>query len=1241
MDGAPSSVASARTLRTDIPASLPIAAHRDELVAAIRDHPVVIVAGDTGSGKSTQLPKICLEAGRGVTGLIGHTQPRRVAARSVAERVAEEMGTPLGAAVGYSVRFTDRVSDDTVVRVMTDGILLAEIQRDRQLRRYDTLIVDEAHERSLNIDFLLGYMKRLLPERPELRVVITSATIDTARFAAHFGGAPVVEVAGRSYPVEVRYRPYPAEPDDDRDQVQAVCDAVDELVDHGPGDILVFLSGEREIHDTADAVRRMALRETEVLPLYARLSAAEQHRVFQDHPGRRVVLATNVAETSITVPGVRFVVDTGTARVSRYSRRLKVQRLPIEPVSQASANQRAGRCGRVAPGVCIRLYDEADFDVRPAFTEPEILRTNLASVILQMAALGLGDVASFPFLDPPDARSIRDGITLLQELGALTDADTPCLTTIGRRLARLPLDPRLGRMILEADRLGSVREVMVIAAGLTIQDPRERPADQQEAAAAMHRRFQGEGSDFCALVELWDHVREQQRALSSNQFRKLCRAEFLHYLRIREWQDLYSQLRQVTSSLGIRMNGAPAHPGHVHRAVLAGLLSQIGVRDEQGREFLGARGARFLIAPGSVLAKKPPRWVMAGELVETNRLWARVTARIQPDWAEQLGAHLVKRSYGEPGWDGVRGAATTVERVTLYGVPLVAGRRVPLARTDQALARELLIRHALVEGDWHARHRFVTRNRARIDEVHRIEERVRRRDLLVGDDGLFAFFDTRLPADVASVSHFDRWWKVERQHRPGLLDLGPTDMLRVDPDTVDESAFPDRWTVGDLTLDVTYRFAPGEPDDGVRVHVPLPVLTRLSPAPFSWHVPGHRRELVTHLVRTLPKHLRKLVVPAQETADTVLGRLVRTDGHLLEWLAAEVSRVAMTPVRAGDFHPDHLPAHLRVGFVVEDTDGTVLGTGHDLMELQERLRARARASLAAAAPGLERTGLVAWDVDEVPRTVEIERSGYRAVGYPALVDDGDSVSLRVLTTEAAQQRAMQPAVRRLLLLGYPALERALARHARNPVKLALARLGRSTIEELAADCAGAAADEVIAESGGPPFDREAFTSLARRARDRMPELGKQAFDTAGRVLERAAALEQRFDAVHADALVPAVEDMRIQVSRLVRPGFVTASGIARLGDIERYLQGVARRLEKLPADVAKDRQRMRTVQELERRYRAALQGVTTPEQLARVGAVRWLVEELRVSLFAQVLGTAVPVSEQRILRELAALDSPS
>ena len=1255
--------------RLATPATLPIAELHDELVATIRDHQVVVVAGETGSGKSTQLPKLCLEAGRGTAGMIGHTQPRRVAARTIAERVAEELGTELGDAVGYTVRFTDRVGERTLVKVMTDGILLTEIQRDRMLSRYDTLIIDEAHERSLNIDFILGYLKQLLPKRPDLTVIVTSATIDTERFAAHFAGpdgtpAPIVEVSGRTYPVEVRYRPYggvdPDDPDDDRDQVQAICDAVEELGREGSGDVLVFLSGEREIHDTADALRRLELRHTDVLPLYARLSAVEQHRIFQAHAGRRVVLATNVAETSLTVPGVRYVVDAGTARISRYSHRLKVQRLPIEPVSQASANQRAGRCGRVAPGICIRLYAEEDFEQRPEFTEPEILRTNLASVILQMTAIGLGDVAAFPFVEPPDARSIRDGYALLEELGAIREPDERgrrALTAIGKRLARLPIDPRLGRMVLEADRHGCVREVMVIAAALSIQDVRERPAEHRQAADEAHRRFAVEGSDFLALVKLWDHLREQQRALSSSQFRKLCRTEFLNYLRVREWQDLFSQLRQVAGGIGIRSGAEAAHPDRVHQALLSGLLSHLGMRDDtgkepakgaatptrerggrdaRGREFRGAHGSRFMIGSGSALAKKPPRWVMAAELVETNRLWARTVAAVQPEWAERLAGDLARYSYGEPTWDPQSGRAVTIERATLFGLPIVTGRRIGYDRVDPAGAREMFLLHALVEGDWETHHAFVTENRRVVEQVRTMQERLRRVDL-VDDDAVLRFYDQRVGADVVSGRHFDRWWKDARARDPELLSLRPEHLLGTSGDhSLDD--YPDTWHYEGLDLAITYRFDPGAPDDGATVHVPLTALNQLGEEGFDWQVPGFRDELVAALVRTLPKEIRRELVPAAETIAAATERLDPEDGPLTASLAKALNAVAPVRVSPRQFDWTRVPDHLCMSFVVEDADGAPLARGLDVLALQRQLAPRVRAAVAAASPIAERRGMTAWEVGDLPRSVETERDGHVVRGYPALLDDDSSVSLRILTNPDLQARVMRGGVRRLLLLTVAPSHKAVERTLSNTGRLAIVRSGRQ-LDELIGQCIATAADRVLTDhldaAGELPWTATEFEALQRDAKVRMPEHAADALATVAAVLALATSIDLQLSRLVAPSVQPTVADVRAQLARLLRPTFVTASGTRRLPDLLRYLQAVERRLDKLAGEVPRDQQRMREVHRLEQEYAALLRRFgdrPVPPEVVELG---WMLEEHRVGVFAQAVGVKGGVSATKIQRELA------
>jgi ATP-dependent helicase HrpA len=994
------------------PPELPVAAHREELLAAIGDHQVVVVAGETGSGKTTQLPKLCLELGRE---RIAHTQPRRLAARTVAARIAEELRVPLGEAVGYAVRFRDRSHRDTRVRVMTDGLLLAEIRRDKLLRRYDTLIVDEAHERSLNIDFLLGYVNRILPRRPDLKVIITSATIDPERFSRHFGGAPVIEVSGRTHPVEVRYRPVE---DPDRDQEDAIADAVEELRREGPGDVLVFLSGEREIRDTADVLTGRLGAGVEVLPLYARLSAAEQQRVFKPHSRRRVVLATNVAETSLTVPGIHYVVDTGTARISRYSARLKVQRLPIEPISQASADQRKGRSGRTAPGICIRLYDEEDFEARPRFTEPEIQRTNLASVILQMAAIGLGKVEDFPFLDAPDRRQVSDGIRLLEELGALDAGGR--LTKLGRRLAELPVDPRMGRMVLDADRLGCAGEVIVIAAALSIQDPRERPAAQATQADQQHARFADETSDFIAYLNLWRYLRDLQRQLSSNQFRKRCLAEHLHHLRIREWQDLVEQVRQAAKGVGVTFNRTPADPREIHVALLSGLLSHVGLKDPRGREYQGARGARFAIFPGSGLARRPPGWVMVAELVETSRLWGRTAAQIDPKWIEPLARHVVKRTYGEPRWDARRGSVVATERVTLYGLPIVTDRTVPYGRIDPVLSRGLFIRRALVEGDWESRHAFLAENRRLVEEVEALEHRARRRDILASDQAIFDFYDARIPAGVVSAAHFDRWWRDERPEHPDRLTF--TRALLAGDDAaaaVDERAWPATWRQGDLTLDLSYRFEPGHEHDGVTVHVPLQLLGRLRADRFEWLVPGLREELVTTLIRTLPKELRRPLVPVPDTTSQVLARLQPRRRPLVDDMADAIEALRGVRVPRSAWALDRLPPHLRMTFRVEDPRRGVLAEGNDLAQVRAQVRPLLRAELTAASAALERAGLRSWDIGSLPREVTLRDTGQAVRAFPALVDEGDSVRVRVLETPAAQRAAMHAGTRRLLLLAIP------------------------------------------------------------------------------------------------------------------------------------------------------------------------------------------------------------------------------
>jgi ATP-dependent helicase HrpA len=1222
------------------PAELPITAKKDEILAAIRDHQVVIVAGETGSGKTTQLPKICLELGRGVRGTIGHTQPRRLAARTVADRIAEELGTPLGGTVGYKVRFTDQVGEATMVKLMTDGILLAEIAGDRSLAQYDTLIIDEAHERSLNIDFILGYVKQLLPRRPDLKVIITSATIDPGRFSRHFGNAPVIEVSGRTYPVEVRYRPI--EDAEDPDQIQAICDAVDELSAEPPGDILVFLSGEREIRDTADALNRLKLRDTEVLPLYARLSTAEQHRVFQPHTGRRIVLATNVAETSLTVPGIKYVIDPGTARISRYSHRLKVQRLPIEPISQASANQRKGRCGRTSDGICIRLYSEADFQARPEYTDAEILRTNLASVILQMTALGLGDIAAFPFIDPPERRNIADGVQLLQELGALDGAKR--LTPIGRKLAQLPVDPRLGRMVLAAGENGCLREVLVIASALSIQDPRERPIDRQEQADQMHARFADPESDFLAYLNLWRHLREQQKVLSSNQFRRMCRTEFLNYLRVREWQDIHSQLRQIARTLDLPLNSTPAEAQPIHISLLAGLLSHIGVKDADTREYAGARGSKFAIFPGSALFKKPPRWVMAAELVETSRLWARTVARIEPEWAESLAGHLVKRSYSEPHWSARQGAVLAYEKVTLYGLPIVTSRKVNYGRIDPRLSRELFIRHALVEGDWNTHHQFFHDNQALLREVEDLEHRARRRDIVVDDETLFAFYDERVPAEVVSARHFDSWWKKARRQHPDLLTFDRSMLINEGKGGLSAADYPDEWVADGLRLPLTYQFEPGAAADGVTVHIPLSLLNQVPTGGFDWQVPGLREELVTALLRSLPKQLRVNFVPVPDYAKAVLDRISPADGPLLDSVERELRRLTGVPIPRNAWQLERVPDHLKMTFRVVDEQDRTVDQDKDLPALKQRLRERARAAVSAAAAtaGVERSGLRDGDFGTIPRSLEQERAGFTVRTYPALADEGDSAAVRLFDSEAEQRIAMWQGTRRLLLLSLPAPIRLIQGRLSNQAKLALTHNPHGHVGALLDDCLACAVDKLMTDAGGPAWDSGGFAKLRDQVRAGVADTMLDTVSKVERVLAAAHEIELRLGRMSNPLLAPALADIRAQLSGLVYPGFVTATGWWRLPDLPRYLQAIERRLDRLPQNPHRDREQMSRVQQVQQEYRDFLTELP-PGRAASAEAqqIRWMIEELRVNLFAQALGTPYPVSDKRIYRAMDDLAAAS
>ena len=1398
------------------PAQLPVSARQEEIAAAILANQVVIVAGETGSGKTTQIPKICLDLGRGVNAMIGHTQPRRIAARSVAERIAQELGTKVSkeSIVGYQVRFTDEVSEHTLIKLMTDGILLAEIQNDPLLRRYDTLIIDEAHERSLNIDFILGYLARLLPQRPDLKVIITSATIDSERFAAHFGvegrPAPIIEVSGRTYPVEIRYRPLDgvepepdssqtnsaaasASTDEPRDQVTGILDAVDELMALGPGDILVFLAGERDIRDTEAALidhlgPRYAANESsarlpgsvEIIPLYSRLSAAAQHRVFEKHRLRRIVLATNVAETSLTVPGIRYVIDPGVARISRYSNKTKVQRLPIEPISQASANQRSGRCGRVADGVAIRLYSQTDYEGREPYTEPEILRTSLASVILQMAALRLGNVADFPFIDPPDRRAIADGVALLTEIGAISanskSMHEPRLTAIGHQLARLPIDPRLGRMLLEANKRGCASEVMVIVSALSIQDVRERPLDAQEAADAMHRRLADPTSDFLTYLNFWRYLRTQSRDLSGSAFRRMCRHEYLHYLRIREWRDVYNQLAQLARPLGINAQNIelPTRasiraasdrlvPGShaagmanadvadavvalgqsadtpdadaIHQSLLVGLLSNLGNYDERRREYAGARATHFTIWPGSGLRRKQYDWVMAAELVETSRLFARTVARIQPQWVEQAAKHLVKVTYGEPYWSTKKGAAMVHQRVLLYGLTLVADRPVTLASvgTDAArqAAREMFIRSGLVEGGWHARHAFVERNRELLEDTAEVERRQRTHGILADDQALFDFYDERLPEKITSAAAFDNWWKHQRQDTPKLLDF-TRELLLPEGDNLD--GYPDTWHQGDLTLALTYVFEPGRLDDGVSVQVPIEVLTRLRPEGFDWLVPGMRPQLCVATIRALPKRVRRQLVPAPDTGTRIWELICQLYPQAAGTAASQPGGVEPIPVsfqqaftqaaqqlrqveitdEDWDQAQENLPEHLRMGFSVLDARGNKLGRGRNLIVLQRQLakqseaavRSAVRGALAAAmdearskksakskrangahesrkgipdggnngarannsaansfatitsqsltSPLKEQTNLVDWP--EVPQGIipqQIEsagRAGLLVRGYPTLVAQPTSkafkADLKILADVNSQLAQHAEGVLALALARTP-LETARVTSRWNAKRsLFMVSAPYKSTDTLVADLCLAAgrllAQQWSRETGhdlAQLRDRKDFEVFVAWLRDRLEDQVEIIAAQVEAALEAKGQLDKAVGRNTSLALLDTLQEIREQAAALIAPRFIADADPAQLAHYGRYLKSLAYRLEKAAVSPSQDAALAYQVREIEGQVSDAVEHAKgLPANPARAAVLRQaqnMVWELRVSLFAQQLGTAHKVSAKRISRLLA------
>ena len=1218
------------------PESLPVSQRKAEIQKLLSEHQVIVVAGETGSGKTTQLPKMCLELGLGNLGTIGHTQPRRIAARSVAARIAEELQTELGDLVGYKVRFNDQISDNTQIKLMTDGILLAEIQTDRFLNQYSCLIIDEAHERSLNNDFILGYLKQLLPRRPDLKVIITSATIDVERFSKHFNSAPIIEVSGRTYPVEVRYRPVAEE--DDQDQLQGILNAVDELQAEGRGDILIFMNGEREIRDTAEALQKQNLKHTEILPLFARLSAQEQNKIFHPSGLNRIVLATNVAETSLTVPGIKYVIDPGTARISRYSYRTKVQRLPIEPISQASANQRKGRCGRVSEGICIRLYSEEDFNNRPEFTDPEILRTNLASVILQMTALGLDDIEAFPFVDAPDKRHIQDGVKLLEELGAFETVQTKLgekrrLTTIGRQLAQLPVDPRLAKMLLSAVDFGSVYEVMIIVSALSIQDPRERPTDKQQASDEKHRRFADKKSDFLAFLNLWHYVQEQQKELTKNQFRRQCQKDFLNYLRIREWQDIYQQIRLAVREMGLPINSEKAEYQQIHTALLSGLLSHIGLKEAEKQQYLGARNAHFAIFPNSVLFKKQPKWVMAAELVETSKLWGRMVAEIEPEWIEPLAEHLTKKSYSEPRWSKSRGAVIADEKVSLYGVPIVAARPVNYGAIDPIVSREIFIQSALVEGDWNTKHKFFKQNQQLIREVEELEHKSRRRDILVDERTLFEFYDQRIGTDVVSQKHFDTWWKKEEKQDPELLNFERSFLINDDAEQVSKLDFPNFWHQGNLKLKLTYQFEPGTDADGVTVHIPLPLLNQVEMTGFDWQIPGLREELVIALIKSLPKSYRRNFVPAPNYAQAFLGRAVPLEKPLLDTLIYELRRMTGVTVEAAHWHWEQIPSHLKMTFRVVDENGKKIAESMNLDELKFNLKDRVQESISAVADdGIEQSGLHIWSFAELPQCYEQKQRGFSVKAFPAIVDEKDAVGIKLFETEFEQAVAMQQGLRRLLLLNVPSPIKYLHEKLPNKAKLGLYFTPFGRVLDLIDDCIACAVDKLIADFGGFVWNEEGFDKLRDFVRENVNEVTVDIAQKVEQILTLTHQLNQRLKGKMDFTMAFALSDMKSQIAGLIYQGFVQKSGYARLPDLLRYLQAIDKRMDKLAQDVNRDRAAMLRVEQVQQAYQQLLTKLPKSKPISdEVAEIRYMIEELRVSLFAQQLGTKYQVSDKRVL----------
>ncbi|MDA6066100.1 ATP-dependent RNA helicase HrpA [Idiomarina abyssalis] len=1227
------------------PDELPVAQQRNDIKSAIEQNQVVVIAGETGSGKTTQLPKMLLEMGYGRKGTIGHTQPRRLAARSVAARIGEELQDHNKTQVGYKIRFQDETAPTTAIKLMTDGMLLSELQQDPLLLQYDAIIIDEAHERSLNIDFLLGVLHTLLPKRRDLKLVITSATIETERFSKHFHDAPVLTVTGRTYPVEVRYRP-PKEDGKaaDADVLQGVCEAVEELQRESEGDILIFASGEREIRDYAEAIGDLKLRSTEVLPLYARLSSHEQNRVFQAHSQRRVVIATNVAETSLTVPGIRFVIDPGTVRMSRYSYRTKVQRLPIEPISQASANQRKGRCGRIGPGICIRLYSEDDFLQRPEYTDPEILRTNLAAVILQMSALRLGDIRQFPFVQKPDERFVKDGLNLLEELHAIEagrKAERPQLTDTGRQLSRLPLDPRLARMVLAGQQYGCVREMLVITAALSIQDPRERPHDAQQKADEWHQRFRDKSSDFMAFLNLWNYIKEQQKALSGNQFRKQMGREFIHFMRLREWQDIYTQSRQTVREMGLSINDEAATYEQVHRALIAGLLSQVGFKEDR-HEYQGTRQSRFHIFPGSGLFGKPPKWVVTAELAETSKLYARINADIDPLWVEEAASHLVKKQYLEPHFEKKKGSVIADEQVTLLGLILVPRRRVQYGPVEPVKAREIFIREALVNSQLTRKLPFIQHNLKLISDIQALEAKSRRRDILVDEEVLFEAYDRAIPEGIYNEKLLAGWWHKAAKKEPKLLFFERDDLIAGETEHITENEYPEFWRQGNLRLPLSYHFEPNAEDDGVSVNIQLGILNQVKLEGFDWHIPALREERIAHLIKSLPKALRRNFVPAPNFAGAIMADVEPMQGRLTDAMATKLRRMTGVTVPEENWDESSLPAHLRMNFKIFDGKKLV-SQGRDLQSLQQQLSGKVQQRLEkTAGDDISREQVDSWDFDDLPEVITERQQGFELKAYPGLINKGKGqVALQLFDNPEQAKQHHKTGVRELLLQQIPSPVKHLQKSLSNKAKLAMYFNPWGKVDALIADCIAAAVDGLIQEQieqGNKLRDKQSFGQLKDVVRANLNErVEKIALE-----VEQCLLLSQQVrKALKGKIPLDQIQsrgDIQDQLDNLVFAGFVSAYGSHRLSDIVRYLKAIQRRLEKLPVDPNKDRLMTLTLANLEEQYKAVVKayenkGSVVPDDVAEI---RWMIEELRVSFFAQTLGTKYPVSEKRVKQAIEA-----